>query len=134
MHHTYIFVNFVAIDGSLRETSKLQRPFFIFLMLRLTFRLTLFQNYASRCCGKHVFAKRLLTLPIEYISFLPPKQLQKGSRLVFLLIRVALFAVQIAIFLLLELLKKGLWPESRAHFGYRAPSATTIARITPASL
>ena len=40
MHHTYIFVNFVAIDASLHHTYKLQDLFFIFLMPQLTFRLT----------------------------------------------------------------------------------------------
>ena len=134
MHHTDIFVNFVAMDASLHQTSKLQRPFFIFLMLQITFRLILFQNNASRCCGEHIFAKRCLALPIKYITFLPPKRLQKGSCLPFLLILVALLAVQIAIFPLLELLKKGLWLESNAHFAHKVPSATTIARITPADL
>ena len=85
MHHTYIFVNFVAIDANLHQTSELRHQFFIFLMLQLTFRLTFFQKYASRCCGKHIFAKRFLALPIKHIPFLPPKRLQKGSFLPFLL-------------------------------------------------
>ena len=134
MHHTYIFVNFVAIDASLHQTYKLQDIFFIFLMLQLTFRLTCFQKYASRCCGKHIFAKRFLALPIKHITFLPPKRPEKGSFLPFLLALVALLAVQIAISPLLELFKKGMWPESRAHFASKAPSATTIACITPANL
>ena len=130
MHHTYIFVNFVAIDASLNQTFKLQHQFFTVLMLQLTFRLTFSQKYASRCCGKHIFAKRFLALPIKHIPFLPPKRLQ----LPFLLALVALLAVQIAIVPLLELLKKGLWLDSRAHFASMAPSATTIACITPANL
>ena len=134
MHHTYIFVNFVAIDASLHQTSKLLHIFFIFLMLQPTFRLTFFQKYASRCCGKHIFARRCLALPIKHITFLPPKRLQKGSVLPFLLAFVALLAVQIAIVPLLELFQKGLWLECRAHFASKAPSATTIACITPANL
>ena len=134
MYHTYIFVNFVAIDASLHQTSKLLHQFFIFLMLQLTFRLTFFQKYASRCCGKHIFAKRFLTLPIKHITFLPFKRLQKGSLLPFLLAPAALLAVQIAIFPLLELFKKGLWLECRAHFASKAPSATTTACITPTNL
>jgi hypothetical protein len=83
---------------------------------QLTFRLTFFQKYDSRCCGKHIFAIRILALPIKHMLFLHPKRLQKGSRLAFLLALVALLTVQLAIFPLLELLKKGLWPDSRAHF------------------
>ena len=103
-------------------------------MLQLTFRLTFFQKYASRCCGKHIFAKRFLALPIKHITFLHLKRLQKGSFLPFLLALVALLAVQIAIFPLLELFKKGLWLECRARFASKAPSATTTACITPANL
>ena len=51
----------------------------------------------------------ILALPIKHMPFLPPKRLQKGSGLPFLLAFVALLAVQIAIFPLLELFKKGLW-------------------------
>ena len=134
MYHTYIFVNFVAIDASLHQTSKLLHQIFTFLMFQLTFRLTFFQKYASRCCGKHIFAKRFLALPIKHITFLLPKRLQKGPVLPFLLAFVALLAVQIAIVPRLELFKKGLWLECRAHFASKAPSATTTACITPADL
>ena len=103
-------------------------------MLELTFRLTFFQKYASRCCGKHIFAEQFLALPIKHMPFLPPKWLQKGSLLAFLLALVALLTVQLAIFPLLELFKKGLWLDSRAHFASKAPSATTTACITPANL
>ena len=85
MHHTYIFVNFVAIDASLHQTSKLQHQFFIYLMLQLTFRLTFFQNCAFCLHGEHNFAKRFLAFPIIHIIVLPPKRLQKGSVLAFLL-------------------------------------------------
>ena len=52
--------------------------------------------------------------------FLHPKRLQKGSLLAFLRALVALLAVQLAIFPFLELLKKGLWLDSRAHFASKA--------------
>ena len=84
--------------------------------------------------GEHNFAKRVLAFPIKHITFLHPKRLQRGSFLPFLLALVALLAVQLAIFPLPGLYKKGRWLESHAHFAYKAPSATTIARITPASL
>ena len=103
-------------------------------MLQLAFRATLFQNNASCSSREHNFAKRLLAFPIKHITFLLPKRLQKESFLPFLLALVALLAVQLAIFPLLELFKKGLWLDSRAHFAYKAASAATIARITPAIL
>jgi hypothetical protein len=47
---------------------------------------------------------------------------------------VALLLVLIAIYSLRGPFEKGLCLDSRAHFASRAPSATTIACITPASL
>ena len=66
--HDVVFVSFVAIAASLHHTCKLQGIIFIFLMPQLTSRLTIFQKYASRYCGKHIFAKRMLALPIEQIT------------------------------------------------------------------
>ena len=47
MHHTNMFVNFVAIDASLHHTCKLHDLIFICLMLQLTFRLTDFEPMSS---------------------------------------------------------------------------------------
>ena len=65
--------------------------------------------------------------------FCPLNSFKKAPVWPFLLILVALLAVHIAIFALLELLKKGLWLESRSRFASKAPSAPTTARITPAA-
>ena len=134
MHHTYIFVNFVAIDASLHQTCKLQDVFFIFLMLQLTYRPASFQEYAPRCCRKHIFAKHCLALPIKPIICLPPKRPQKKPFLSFMLALVTCLVVLIAVCSLRGPFEKGLCLDSRAHFASRAPSATTIACITPASL
>ena len=102
MHHTYMFVNFVAIDASLHQTYKLQDIFFIFSMLQLTFRLASFQKYASRCYEKHIFAKRILALPIKHITLLPPERLQEEPFLPIWLALVLLLVVRIAIFPLFD--------------------------------
>ena len=134
MQHTYIFVNFVAIDATLHQNFRLQGQSFIFLMLELTFRLTFSQNHASRCCRKHIFAKQFLALPSKPIIVLPPKRPHKESFLSFMLAPVTFLVVLIAVCSLRGPFEKGLCLDSRAHFASRAPSAATIACITPASL
>ena len=103
-------------------------------MFQLRFRLSCFQKYASRCCGKHLFANRFLALPIKYITLLPPKRPQEEPFLPFWLALVALLVVRIAIFPLLGPFKKRLWLESRARFASKARSAATTAYIIPANL
>ena len=71
-------------------------------MPELAFRLTIFQKYASRCCGKHIFAKRVLALPIKHITQLPPERPQDEPFLPIWLALVAPLAVPIAIFPLFE--------------------------------
>ena len=56
MPHTYIFVNFVAIDATLHQTCKLQAIFFIFLMLQLTFRLAFFKSILPAKCTCNDFS------------------------------------------------------------------------------
>ena len=101
------------------------------------FSTHIFQKYASRCCGKHIFAKRILALPIKHITLLPPERphlAREEPLLPIWLALVALLVVRIAIFPPLGPFKKRLWLESRARFASRARSAATTAYIIPANL
>ena len=103
-------------------------------MLQLTFRFTSFQKYASRCYGKHIFAKRILALPIKHITLLPPERPREDPFSPYWLALVALLVVRIAIFPPFGRFKKRLWLESRARFPSRSRSAATTAYIIPVNL
>ena len=102
MRRTHIFVNFVAIDATLHQTCKLQAIFFILFMLQLTFRLAFSKSMLPALGGEHIFAKRVLALPIKHIPFLRSGRPRETPFWTIWLALVAPMAVQIAIFPLFE--------------------------------
>ena len=96
----------------------------------------------GRCCRPEDGSPERLTLyfprsPLQTSSFLfisCQKSSDSPCKFMHLVCHLALSAVLIAIFPLLELFKTCLLLDSHAHLASKAPSATTTACITPAIL
>ena len=96
-------------------------PLFHIIDAPTHFPTHIFQKYASRYYGKHIFAKRILALPIEHITLCPPERPQEEPFLPIWLALVTLLVVRIAIFPLFEPFGILIFAHFMCIFSLRSP-------------